>query len=221
MRVGIEIYPGERFGDWTVIRRVANYKRERAYLCRCKCGLEKVLPSQKLRSNSECKMCRECSYDALKKHGDSRQSRRGKRHPIYIAWDNMIRRCEKSNHPSYNLYGGRGVNVCEEWHDYIVFRDWCKSHGWRAGLSIDRIDNNKGYSPENCRWTDQKTQTRNSRVVKWETINGETKTRGEWLSHFGVSYWFVQDRINKYGVSFVEAIQMPRKRKIRKEEYAI
>lgn len=212
----IDIQPGDQFGDWTVIKRVANYKRERAYLCRCKCGREKVIPSQKLRLKSECKMCKECSYDAFKKHGDSQQSRRGRRHSLYIAWDNMLRRCENKKHPQYRLYGGRGISVCEEWHDYEIFREWCLKNGWRKGLSLDRINNDGNYEPSNCRWTTQKIQVRNSRTTKWETINGETKTRGAWLEVYNVSYQFVSDRIKKYGVSFAEAIQMPRLRPRRK-----
>lgn len=209
---GIDIHDGDKIKHWTVLRRVENYKRERAYLCQCKCGVKKVLPSQKLRSETECFMCKECSYDAMCKHGNARQSRRGKRHPIYIAWDNMLRRCENESHPSYKLYGARGVCVCEEWHDYKTFRTWCLANGWGKGLSIDRVDNNKGYSPDNCRWTTQKVQVLNSRTTKWVTINGKTKTRGEWLKEYDVSGQFVYDRIKKFNVSFEEAIQMPRLR---------
>lgn len=214
-----EIKPGARFKDWTVISRAENYKRERAYLCRCKCGKTKIIPSQKLLSENECHMCKECSYENFKKHGDAQQSRRGTRHPIYIAWDNMLRRCENEKHPCHHLYGGRGIKVCDEWHDYIVFRDWALNNGWRKGLSIDRIDNNGNYTPKNCRWTNQKVQARNSRSTKWETINGQKKTRGDWLKFYNVSSWFVHERMKKFNISFVKAIQMPRLRD-RKENIA-
>lgn len=209
----IDIKSGDQFGDWTVIKRVANYKRERAYLCRCKCGKEKVVPSQKLRTKNECNMCRECWKKENYKHGDTIGNSKT---PIYAAWDNMLRRCENTNHPQYRLYGGRGISVCKEWHNYEIFKEWCLENGWRKGLSLDRINNDGNYEPSNCRWTTQKVQVRNSRTAKVETIDGETKTRGEWLKAYNVSYPFVRDRIKKYGVSFAEAIKMPRLRARRK-----
>lgn len=210
--LGIDIEPGKKIKEWTVLQRVENYKRERAFLCRCKCGYEKVIPSQKLRSKTECFMCKECSYDAMCKHGNAQQSRRGKRHPIYIAWDNMLRRCENDMHPSYSRYGGRGISVCNDWHDYNIFRQWSLKNGWDIGLSIDRIDNNGNYEPSNCRWTDQQTQVKNSCIPKYVTINGITKNHTEWMQFYGVSSWFVYNRMKKYNISFEKAVQMPRLR---------
>lgn len=208
----ILINPGDKYKNWLVVKRVNNYKRERAYLCRCKCGVEKVLPSSKLRSLKESFACKECSYDMMKKHGDSQQSRRGKRHPLFVAWNNMIRRCEKVNHPSYHLYGARGINVCVEWHEYTVFKAWALDNGWKQGLSLDRINNEMRYTPSNCRWVTQKTQARNSRQNHNYTIDGRTQCRQAWLEEYGVSDWFVNERIKKFNVPFEEAIKIPRRR---------
>lgn len=207
-----KIEPGDKYKDWTVIKRAPNYKRERAYLCECKCGRQKSLPSSKLRSVKECFCCRECFYEREKTHGDSQQSRRGKRHSLYVAWDNMLRRCNNPHHPMYPHYGGRGIKVCGGWHEYTIFKNWSLKHGWAKGLSIDRIDNNKGYSPDNCRWVTQKVQCRNTRHNRNYTIDGRTQCRQAWLEEYGVSEIFVRDRIKKFNVPFEEAIKIPRRR---------
>ena len=208
---GVEIAKGDKFKHWTVIRRVNNYKRERAYLCVCDCGNKKILTSQKLRSDEESFCCRECWHKSKIKHGDTCG---GKRSTLYIAWDNMNRRCYNKKHPLYKYYGARGIYVCDDWRfDYNNFKRWSLENGWRKGLSIDRINNEKEYSPENCRWTTQKVQANNTRRNTIATIEDITKPCSYWLKYYGVSDWFVRDRMKKYNVTFAEAIQMPRKRK--------
>lgn len=89
-------------------------------------------------------------------------------HPLYAIWKSMRSRCNNPNEISYKNYGGRGITICEEWNDFTVFMEWAESHGYvpDTGLTIDRIDNDKGYSPENCRWVDRLINNTNQRKRK-------------------------------------------------------
>ena len=85
---------------------------------------------------------------------------------IYNSWMNMKGRCFRVTHPKYSRYGGRGITVCDEWLDIKTFYEWAKSNGWFSGSSIDRIDNNGNYCPENCRWVSMSENARKKRTTK-------------------------------------------------------
>lgn len=105
--------------------------------------------------------------------------------PIYAAWRTMRTRCENENCAAYPNYGGRGITVCEEWKD---FSNFYRDMGDRpAGLSLDRIDNEKGYSRDNCRWADRTTQARNQRNMHMLTLNGEEQPLCVWAERSGLS----------------------------------
>ena len=88
-------------------------------------------------------------------------------HKLYDTWHEMKRRCYNTNRPAFERYGGKGIEVCDEWKDdFIAFYDWALFTNWKDTLSIDRIDNAKGYSPDNCRWADPYTQAINRGVRK-------------------------------------------------------
>ena len=85
---------------------------------------------------------------------------------LYGVWESMKSRCENPNREKFKDYGGRGIEICDEWHDSWSFVKWALTNGYQKGLQIDRIDNNKGYSPDNCRWVTPKQNSRNRRNTK-------------------------------------------------------
>lgn len=121
----------------------------------------------------------------------------------------MRTRCNNKKRHDYKEYGGRGIKVCNEWDNYENFRDWSLMNGYANNLSIDRIDNNSGYSPDNCRWTTQSQQMRNTRKNKFLEFNGERKTLVEWSEITGIKYHTLKNRVNKYGYSDEEALTIP------------
>lgn len=97
------------------------------------------------------------------RHGDTADRQRPR---LYRIWVGMRERCNRPSHRAYQWYGARGIEVCEGWADsYSIFRRWALANGYRADKSIDRINNDLGYSPENCRWSTVKQQARNKRLA--------------------------------------------------------
>lgn len=137
-----------------------------AYICKCDYGNLKVLRRDYLLSGraKSCGCYRNlAAIKATKTHGMSKGSIH--HHPLYDVWSSMIQRCYNKNNKGYSNYGGRGISVCDEWRtDFQSFYDWSMSNGYMKGLSLDHIDNDKSYSPDNCRWATQHTQSRNKRT---------------------------------------------------------
>lgn len=128
---------------------------------------------------------------------------------LYSLWNTMRHRCEDPKRESYQRYGGRGIKVCQEWHDANTFMDWAELHGYKPGLQLDRIDNDGDYSPENCRWVTAKENSRNKRTNRLLTINGKTKTVSEWCEVYDVSpytvYWWIREKGYKYAEEKVQS----------------
>jgi len=114
------------------------------------------------------------------KHG---MAATGRLHPLYTTWMNMKNRCYQKSHRSYIDYGGKGLTVCAAWkEDFNTFYNWAVENGWQQGLTIDRIKNSMGYSPDNCRWATQAEQNRNTKRNIWLTAFGETRCLVDWLN---------------------------------------
>lgn len=181
---------GKSFNRLTVIEYVGQSGRRRTmWLCKCDCGKEVIVDGAKLKSGHT-KSCgcynRELIGDLNKKTGCSKSK-------LYYTYRNMLNRCYKSNGSSHKYYADRNITVCPEWRDkengFDSFWKWALSHGYKEGLSIDRIDNNKGYSPDNCRWVDSITQANNKRNNHYIKINGEIDTVGNMARKYNVNYW--------------------------------
>lgn len=138
------------------------------------------------------------------------------------VYHGMKERCYYTKHKTYKNYGGRRVTVCDEWLNpqrvgqhqqtkgWLSFMNWALSHGYQDGLSIDRIDVSKGYSPDNCRWVTRKEQQNNRTDNHYVTYNGETKTLAQWCEELNLNYRRVKDRINKLHWSIEDAFERPK-----------
>lgn len=194
---------GMIFGRLKVVKRDANDSHGTArWLCLCECGNEKVIRGDKLRTGeimscgcyqNECRKSNDRKAKIAKantKHGLSNTR-------LYYVYDNMIKRCYDINNVKYKNYGQRGITVCDEWKlDRGSFYEWVINSGYQDGLTIDRVDVNKGYSPDNCRWATPKVQANNKTNNNYITYNNETRTIAEWADITNIPYGTLWRRKN-------------------------
>jgi len=152
---------GQKFGKWFVFVRAANSRDGSArWHCQCDCGTDAIVMSGNLLSggSTQCLYCR--NKENPFKHGLAGT-------PVYGVWKDMIARCKHPNHKYYRWYGARGIKVCAEWHDPLVFVAWALANGYRDDLTIDKIDNAGEYGPDNCQFI---TKSENS-LKAWHVDN--------------------------------------------------
>lgn len=164
---------GLRFEKLLVIERVDKDKHGQArWLCSCDCGNETVVLGSNLR-RGKTKSCgcwrRENGVNhatSMTKHGqhDTR---------LYRIWNTMKNRCQNPKVHNYFRYGERGINVCPDWQEFTPFYEWSMANGYQENLTLDRIDNFKGYSPENCRWVTMKEQQNNKIIHQLKRMEEE------------------------------------------------
>ena len=131
---------------------------------------------------------------------------------LRAVWRSMIRRCEVPTRRDYPQYRGRGIRVCEAWHDFETFYDWAMSHGYPADLTPERVEVNRGYSPGNCRWITRKAPAYNRRTNKRYVLDGRSKTLKEWSIEYGVPDYTIIHRL-KAGWTLEDAIKKPLRKK--------
>ena len=188
-------YIGYSIGCLTVINEVEKKGTERCFLCKCSiCG------GTHIRRLSNIKKQGTCGHKFEQPNYNN----------IYNAWRSMKKRCYLKSNPNYKYYGARGIKVCDEWLNPDTFYSWAVHNGYNKGLSIDRIDVNGNYEPNNCRWVDMKIQQNNRRNNKYITYKGETKTMSEWSKLLNLDYKLLKSRLIN-GWSFDKAISTPKR----------
>lgn len=200
---------GIRFNRLLVLRRGENQKDRTMWVVQCDCGTVKTIHSAGMVSGVV-KSCgcfhKERISQVFKTHGLSNTQ-------IYKTYYAMLARCYRESHPSYPDYGARGITVCDEWReDKIAFIRWSLENGYAPELSIDRKDNDQGYSPDNCRWVTMAVQSTNKRGMRMITVNGVERRLQEILKESGVKYRNFYERIDS-GWSEVDAATKPTRAK--------
>jgi len=163
---------GNRYGRLTVIRRVGVGKGGNAtWLCQCDCGGETIVNGGYLR-DGRTRSCGCLLHETRVANGHNRMIHGMNSSRLYGVWTGMKKRCNMPSHPHYKDYGGRGIKVCDEWsNDFRVFAEWALSHGYdesapKGKCTLDRIDPDGDYCPENCRFADMVVQQNNRRDSK-------------------------------------------------------
>lgn len=195
---------GKVFGRLTVIKEAGRNNSSLLWLCRCECGVEKIIQGNHLKEGKilscGCYMKEKSSLRITERnitHGLSKTR-------FYKIWSEMLRRCFNQNAANYSMYGGRGIKVCDEWKSFEGFYKDMYS-GYKKGLSIDRIDVNGNYCKENCRWLDAKGQARNRRNTIF--VNGVSLS--ELCEEKKLDYGIVWQRIHKSKWSVEKALSTP------------
>ena len=195
---------GLQFGKLTVLYKLHNYNKKGTYwLCACDCGNLKEVRRQDLK-RGYVKSCG-CSRKKYTNKHTYAQSK------LYRLWSGIKSRCNNKKCKNYKDYGARGIKMCNEWLDnFQTFHDWATNNNYQEGLQIDRIDNNKGYSPNNCRFITPKENSNNRRNTINVTLNNITKTLSEWCEILNINYCTAYKRIYNYNWSIEKALNYGR-----------
>lgn len=195
---------GRKFDRLTVVEFSGKTKQRKIqWKCLCECGNETIVTADRLRSGGT----KSCGCLRKEKFHHTTHGKRNTR--IYRIWRNMLNRCGCKSHTEYHRYGERGITVCDEWKDFVIFYNWAMSHGYRDDLSIDRIDVNGNYCPENCHWATTKEQTRNTRRNRILEYKGKSQCVADWEAETGIHRSLIRQRIDILGWSVEKALSTP------------
>ena len=187
---------GKKFGELTAIEKITTD----LWLFECSCGKKKVIIKKNVKNGNT----KSCGCMKAKINGDAHRTHGKTGTKVYRAWLHMKDRCNNTNDKEYKRYGARGIAICKEWKSFEqFFEDMGESP---KGTSLDRIDNNKIYCKENCKWSTPREQANNRRSNRFITYNGRTETLAEWGRITGINAKNINRRIDNYGWSIEKAL---------------
>lgn len=197
---------GQKFGKLTVIKRAENDNRGNVqWLCQCECGNKKVVRGSSLKSGNS----HSCGCLAIENVKTIMSTHKMAKTRLYKIWAGMKQRCINPNTTGFENYGGRGIDYIPEWENFETFKEWAIQSGYNDTLTIDRIDVNKGYSPQNCRWANETQQARNKRSNLYFTHQNQTRCLKDWATYLKIDYLLLYGRIVTRHWDFEKAINTP------------
>lgn len=184
----------QKFGRLTVVEFAMSKNGRSYWLCKCDCGNEKIVIGKDI-VNHNIQSCgcyrKESTSKRNTKHGKTNTR-------LYNIWSTMKRRCMTvKSGKAYKNYFLRGITICEDWKVFENFQKWALANGYSDELSIDRIDNNSNYCPENCRWVNNKVQANNKRSNRYLTYKNKTQTVSQWADELGIKYNTIHERLRR------------------------
>jgi hypothetical protein len=194
---------GERFGSLVASEYVGRQNHVATWLCVCDCSEQREVRLDRLKSG-EIFACKDCMISTRSErvsvaHSTHGHWRGGKATKTYDAWKSMRKRCYDKKYKNYQHYGGRGITVCDRWLN--SFENFLEDMGEPPdGLSLDRIDPNGNYRPDNCRWASPREQARNRRTTKFIEFGGKSQLLCDWASEVGITPEALSIRIKKWGL---------------------
>ena len=208
---------GKRFGSLTVLEKTDERRNgEVVWKCVCDCGRH-FFPKTSGLMNGRNIRCHECAQEVAMQKAKARRKHGGAGTRIYRIYYGMRGRVTNSNRNRYKDYGERGITITDEWlgeHGFEHFRDWAMANGYADNLTIERIDVNKGYCPENCTWIPLSEQCNNTRRTRRIEYNGETHTAAEWERITGINHKTLARRIDSGKYTVEEAFTIIGQRRI-------
>lgn len=205
---------GKKIGRLTVLKLSDNEPQNGKikWVCKCECGnIIEVFSSNLIREHTKSCGCLSKEKASKRMKISNPQYKHGKVNTrIYNIWSSMKKRCYLKTHMHYKNYGGRGIKVCKEWKDdFMSFYNWAMNNGYKEGLTIDRIDSDKDYCPENCRWMTYKEQQNNKRNNRIIIYKNKEYTISQLANEKNIKYDILLYRINK-GWNLEDAVSLPK-----------
>lgn len=194
---------GQRFGKLAVIEFAGmNHEGSAMWKCICDCGKDTVVRGYTLRRGDT----QSCGCFIGEAASVRNATHRMTKTRLYVCWKSMKSRCYYENDVAFERYGGRGIKVSKEWRDdFLAFREWALKNGYEDNLTLDRIDSNGNYEPNNCRWLTLAAQQSNRSDTIHLEFNGKNQTLTEWAHEIGISVAQLSKRL-KNGMSIEDAI---------------